>query len=200
MVLPKTAERSVFPGSWGFYSCTVPSFEQLTRRSFSTEAILNPIWADQAFLPPPGDALQEAVRKSPLGDRAEMREADAGLHFLLKRADRGFRSGAGKTCGTEGSCHFLPVGVLHGPPEAEPHCPGDELLYWDGRERMEEAVQRLPGLSWVGRGHGMTENTSCSEACLRSLRAHHAGRGAEFPAPVFFQLWAEACGFALYSL
>ena len=146
----ETAERSVFP-KLGFYSCTVPSFEQLTLAKFLDGGYFESHLArTRHFSAAGGDTLQEAVRKSPLGDRAEMREADAGLHFLLKVQTEASDQELVKRAEQRGvaiSC--LSEYYIWTPGVVEPHCLVMNYTGMEG-ERMEEAVQRLRDcLGWA---------------------------------------------------
>ena len=68
----------------GFYACTVSSFEQYTLARFLEqgryEQHLNRM---KTRYRQKRDAVIDAIRRSPLSDRAEILEQDAGLHFLM---------------------------------------------------------------------------------------------------------------------
>ena len=68
----------------GFYACTVSSFEQYTLARFLEqgryEQHLNRM---KNRYRQKRDAVIDAIRRSPLSDRAEILEQDAGLHFLM---------------------------------------------------------------------------------------------------------------------
>ena len=68
----------------GFYACTVSSFEQYTLARFLEqgryEQHLNRM---RTRYRQKRDAVIDAIRRSPLSDRAEILEQDAGLHFLM---------------------------------------------------------------------------------------------------------------------
>ena len=68
----------------GFYACTVSSFEQYTLARFLEqgryEQHLNRM---KTRYRQKRDAVIDAIRHSPLSDRAEILEQDAGLHFLM---------------------------------------------------------------------------------------------------------------------
>lgn len=69
----------------GFCSCTVPSFEQYTLAKFLSGGYFESHLArTRHFYRRQRDAMTEAIRESPLGRRCRIREADAGLHFLLE--------------------------------------------------------------------------------------------------------------------
>ena len=142
MVLPKRLSEA-FSRKLGFYSCTVPSFEQLTLAKFLDGGYFESHLArTRHFYRRRRDALQEAVRKSPLGDRAEMREADAGLHFLLKVQTEASDQELVKRAEQRGVAISCLSEYYMDPRRAEPHC---LVMNYTGmeRERMEEAVQRL---------------------------------------------------------
>lgn len=84
MVLPKPLMRT-FQERLGFYSCTVPSFEQYTLARFLScgyfEKHINRM---RKFYKSRRNRVLAAIQESPFADRLTIREADAGLHFLLK--------------------------------------------------------------------------------------------------------------------
>ena len=84
MVLPEPlAER--FYKELGFYSCTVSNFEQYTLAEFIGGGYLeNHINRMRRHYKTVRDALLSEIRKNPVLKSAEIREEDAGLHFLLK--------------------------------------------------------------------------------------------------------------------
>jgi len=69
----------------GFYSCTVPSFEQLTLARFLDEGYfekhVNRMRRHYRLL---RDRFLTLLRQSPLSDRMTVQGHEAGLHFLLK--------------------------------------------------------------------------------------------------------------------
>ena len=83
MVLPQ-ALMARFREKLGFYACTVSSFEQYTLARFLEqgryEQHLNRM---KTRYRQKRDAVIDAIRRSPLSDRAEILEQDAGLHFLM---------------------------------------------------------------------------------------------------------------------
>lgn len=84
MVLPGELMR-VFQKRLGFYSCTVPSFEQYTLARFLDrgyfEKHINRMRNHYRAL---RDKLLLALRQSPLAGRVKISEEHAGLHFLLE--------------------------------------------------------------------------------------------------------------------
>ena len=84
MVLPPKL-MAQFQNTLGFYSCTVPSFEQYTLTRFLEEGHfekhLNRMRRTYKFR---RNALVEVLQKSRYAKQMEILEQDAGLHFLLK--------------------------------------------------------------------------------------------------------------------
>ena len=67
-----------------FYSCTVPAFEQYTLAEFMKKGYLEQhINRMRNYYRSQRDALIGALEKSSLADKIEIREEDAGLHFLV---------------------------------------------------------------------------------------------------------------------
>ncbi len=84
MVLP-TALMAKFQRELGFYSCTVPSFEQYTLARFLSlghfEKHINRM---RKFYRSSRKKVVARIKSSPMADRLTIRELDAGLHFLLQ--------------------------------------------------------------------------------------------------------------------
>jgi GntR family transcriptional regulator/MocR family aminotransferase len=69
----------------GFYACTVPSLEQYTLARFLSDGgFERHIGRMRTFYRAKRDRVIAAIRQSSLGPRCAIREADAGLHFLLE--------------------------------------------------------------------------------------------------------------------
>ncbi len=84
LVLPPELSRR-FSRRMGFLSCTVPSFEQMTLAKFIAGGYFESHLArTRHFYRRRRDAMIKAILKSPLGKSCQIREADAGLHFLLE--------------------------------------------------------------------------------------------------------------------
>ena len=84
MVLPPPLMER-FRQELGFYSCTVPSFEQYTLARFLSEGHFERhISRMKKHYRARRDAVIAAIEQSPLAGRAEILERDAGLHFLLR--------------------------------------------------------------------------------------------------------------------
>ncbi len=84
MILPdRLMER--FRRELGFYSCTVPSFEQYTLARFLSEGHFEKhINRMRKFYRSRRNRVIEALTMSPFADRVTILEQDAGLHFLLR--------------------------------------------------------------------------------------------------------------------
>lgn len=83
-VLPE-ALMECYHQKLGFYACTVPSFEQYTLARFIEGGYLERhINRMKTFYRAKRDEVISAIRQSPLGERAAIMEAEAGLHFLLE--------------------------------------------------------------------------------------------------------------------
>ena len=84
MVLPP-ALMAKFREKLGFYSCTVPSFEQYTLARFLSggwfEKHINRM---RKFYRTRRNRIIEILRQSPFAGRITILEQDAGLHFLLR--------------------------------------------------------------------------------------------------------------------
>ncbi|MDD3795262.1 MAG: aminotransferase class I/II-fold pyridoxal phosphate-dependent enzyme [Lachnospiraceae bacterium] len=84
MVLPETLLKR-FWERLGFYSCTVSNFEQYTLAEFISEGYFEKhINRMRNYYRNKRDKLLAVMENSPLASRIEIREADAGLHFLMR--------------------------------------------------------------------------------------------------------------------
>ena len=84
MILPP-ALMARFRETLGFYSCTVPSFEQYTLARFLSEGHFEKhINRMRRFYRTRRNRVTEALERSPFAARVTIQEQDAGLHFLLK--------------------------------------------------------------------------------------------------------------------
>ena len=84
LVLP-TALMSRFQEMLGFYSCTVPSFEQYALARFLKEGHFEKhINRMRKFYRTRRDQVVSALKSCPWAEKMTILEADAGLHFLLK--------------------------------------------------------------------------------------------------------------------
>lgn len=84
MILPKPL-LELFYKNLGFYSCTVSNFEQYTLANFIGKRYFEKhINRMRNFYKTQRDTLLACIETSELSSRIEIREADAGLHFLMK--------------------------------------------------------------------------------------------------------------------
>ena len=84
LILPKSL-MGRFKKELGFYSCTVPSFEQYTLARFISRGHFEKhINRTRKASRSRRNKLIELVKKHPLGGRLTILEEHAGLHFLLK--------------------------------------------------------------------------------------------------------------------
>ena len=116
MVLP-TSLMDKFQRELGFYSCTVPSFEQYTLARFLSlghfEKHINRM---RKFYRTRRKKVVSKIKASPMGEKLTILELDAGLHFLLQvdtdLPDTAFRE-AGIPFPTLGSFYARPKDDLH---------------------------------------------------------------------------------------
>ena len=84
MILPKPLAQK-FHKEFSFYTCTVSNLEQYVLAKFISgghyEKHINRM---RNFYRHRRDTLLDIIRRSPLHDRVEIAEQDAGLHFILK--------------------------------------------------------------------------------------------------------------------
>ena len=86
MVLPAEL-MAVFREKLGFYSCTVPSFQQYTMARFIERGHFEKhINRMRKFYKTRRNRVLEALHSAPFAGRLTVLEEDAGLHFLLKVA------------------------------------------------------------------------------------------------------------------
>jgi GntR family transcriptional regulator / MocR family aminotransferase len=84
MVLPASL-ASLFEKKLGFYSCTVPTFNQYTLAEFiRKEYFANHINRLRRYYRELRNKTLKAFKENPAFAGAEIREGNAGLHFLLK--------------------------------------------------------------------------------------------------------------------
>jgi len=84
LVLPP-ALMALFQETLGFYSCTVPSFEQYALARFLKEGHFEKhINRMRKFYRTRRDQVVNALKNCPWAEKMTILEADAGLHFLLK--------------------------------------------------------------------------------------------------------------------
>ena len=84
MVLPPSL-AAAYRARLGYYACTVPSFEQYTLARFIEEGYFEKhINRMKTFYRARRNQMIQCIEASPFYQRVSIREADAGLHFLLK--------------------------------------------------------------------------------------------------------------------
>ena len=141
MVLPPALlER--YQRTLGFYSCTVPAIEQYTLARFLSEGYFEThVNRMRGFYRGRRDQVLDALARSPLAGRCQVRGEDAGLHFLLRletdRNDRDLARAAEE--------RQIRLSFLSDYGGGEPHVlvvsyPGIELA------RLPEALTRLAEL------------------------------------------------------
>ena len=116
MVLPGHL-MARFQEQLGFYSCTVPSFEQYTLARFLSRGHFEKhINRMRKFYRSRRKKVVGKIRSSPIAGKLTIRELDAGLHFLLEvetdKPDRAFRQ-AGIPFPTLGSFYSRKREDLH---------------------------------------------------------------------------------------
>ncbi|MBQ8357631.1 MAG: PLP-dependent aminotransferase family protein [Clostridia bacterium] len=96
MVLPKSLLPR-YRDMLGFYACPVPAFEQYTLARFLREGHFERhLHRMRTFYRTRRDEVISLLKNAPFADRIDIREADAGLHFLVRintqRSDAELRS------------------------------------------------------------------------------------------------------------
>ena len=146
MVLPAELMEQ-FRRTLGFYSCTVPSFEQYTLERFLRQGYFEKhINRMRKVYKNRRNRLVEMLRSSPIAKDITILEQDAGLHFLL-------RIGTDMT-DEELTAHWASAGIriralseyYHGPvPDADRHC---LIVNYDRLtdEELTELEHKLPRL------------------------------------------------------
>ena len=142
MVLPEKLLK-MFYAKLGFYSCTVSNFEQYTLARFISGGYFEKhINRMRNYYRNQRDMLLESIRKSSLQGQIEIKEENAGLHFLMEisteMTDEALEHSAAEA-GIGISC--LSKYYRH-PDAAKQHV---VVLNYSGveRERMDEAMKRL---------------------------------------------------------
>ncbi len=123
MVLPD-ALMGTFREKLGFYSCTVPSFEQYTLARFLGEGYFEKhINRMRKFYKAQRNRVLAMVAESPLAGKLTIREENAGLHFLVK-VDTALPDGElVARCRAVGMRVRALSSYYHGPiPDADRHC------------------------------------------------------------------------------
>ena len=129
LILPKSL-MARFREELGFYSCTVPSFEQYTLARFLSRGHFEKhINRTRRASRARRNRLLEMIRSHPLGGKLHIHEEDAGLHFLLKVETR------------------LPDSALTAALRAEGiRFPALSEFYHDGKEDLHTLVVNYSGL------------------------------------------------------
>ncbi len=142
LVLPEALSVR-FSEKLGFYSCTVSSLEQAALAKFiSGGAFESHLARTRNFYRRQRDAMLEAIRKSPLGACSQIREADAGLHFLLKTGSRFSDEELVRRAGERGVNISCLSQYYSAPSQGDSGC---FVVNYSSveRDRMEETVRRL---------------------------------------------------------
>ena len=125
MILPPRL-MEVYREKLGFYACTVSGFEQYTLAKFMAQGRYEQhLSRMKARYRQKRDAVIAMLRSSPLADRVEIMEQDAGLHFLVRLdtrlPDAALGGGAGGASGAA-------VGLLQRPVVGAPAYRGGKLF------------------------------------------------------------------------
>lgn len=146
MVLP-SALMTQFRQKLGFYSCTVPSFEQYTLTRFLEEGYFEKhINRQRRAYKQRRNRLLEILRECPFASRLTVLEQDAGLHFLVrvdtKESDRELVS----RCRNAGIRVKSLSGYYHASPP--PHDLGCLVINYSalGDDQLEQLAQKLKTL------------------------------------------------------
>lgn len=142
LVLPPSLS-AVFSKRLGFYSCTVPSFEQVALAKFIAGGYFESHLArTRHFYRRQRDAMTQAIRESPLHGRCRIREADAGLHFLLE-TDSSYSDRELVRRAADRGIHISCLSEYYSRPERANS--GCFVVNYSGvsRDKMAEAAHRL---------------------------------------------------------
>ena len=122
MILPPTLAE-VYRRKLGFYSCSVSAFEQYTLAKFMTDGSYEKhIARMRNRYRRKRDAVISAVASSPLSGRAEIKEQDAGLHFIMK-LNTDLTDSKLKGAALEAGINLAPLSdYYYDRSKAEPHC------------------------------------------------------------------------------
>lgn len=142
MVLPEKLLKQ-FYGKLGFYSCTVSNFEQYTLARFISGGYFEKhINRMRNYYRNQRDMLLESIRKSSLEGKIQIKEENAGLHFLMEISTTLSDEALEKAAEQQGigiSC--LSKYYFH-PEDAKQHV---LVLNYSGvdKDKMDEAMKRL---------------------------------------------------------
>ena len=122
MILPPTLAE-VYRRKLGFYSCSVSAFEQYTLAKFMTDGSYEKhIARMRNRYRRKRDAVISAVASSPLSGRVEIKEQDAGLHFIMK-LNTDLTDSKLKGAALEAGINLAPLSdYYYDRSKAEPHC------------------------------------------------------------------------------
>lgn len=102
MILPPELAR-LFKEKLGFYSCAVAAFEQYTLAKFISDGYFERhIRRMKRYYKLLREDVINAVKSSPIADRAEIIEPNSGLHFLLKLKTEKSDAELKKACAEKG--------------------------------------------------------------------------------------------------
>ena len=125
MILPPRL-MEVYREKLGFYACTVSGFEQYTLAKFMAQGRYEQhLSRMKARYRQKRDAVIAMLRSSPLADRVEIMEQDAGLHFLVRLDTRLPDAAPG---GGAGGASGAAVGLLQRPVVGAPAYRGGKLF------------------------------------------------------------------------
>lgn len=122
MILPPTL-ADVYRRRLGFYSCSVSAFEQYTLAKFMTDGSYEKhIARMRNRYRRKRDAIISAAASSPLSGHVEIKEQDAGLHFIMKLNTR-LTDTELKAAAAEVGINLAPLSdYYYDKSKAEPHC------------------------------------------------------------------------------
>lgn len=142
MILPPRL-MEVYREKLGFYACTVSGFEQYTLAKFMAQGRYEQhLSRMKARYRQKRDAVIAMLRSSPLADRVEIMEQDAGLHFLV-RLDTRLPDAALRSRAAEQGVRLALLSDYYSAPETAPQ--HIVVVNYSGidLERLPEGLRRL---------------------------------------------------------
>ena len=142
MILPPRL-MEVYREKLGFYACTVSGFEQYTLAKFMAQGRYEQhLSRMKARYRQKRDAVIAMLRASPLADRVEIMEQDAGLHFLV-RLDTRLPDAALRSRAAEQGVRLALLSDYYSVPETAPQ--HIVVVNYSGidLERLPEGLRRL---------------------------------------------------------
>ncbi len=128
MILPPRL-MEVYREKLGFYACTVSGFEQYTLAKFMAQGRYEQhLSRMKARYRQKRDAVIAMLRSSPLADRVEIMEQDAGLHFLVRLDTRLPDAALRSRAAEQGAASGAAVGLLQRPVVGAPAYRGGKLF------------------------------------------------------------------------